>query len=144
MIKNEFSDRAAAEKMFDAAVDASSQTIAKPNVSGCIYSFVIDFKKFVRKSPVLEDVQAIYVSGICIMAKNSKYGDIYKSKYVKEVKGKFAYSAGSHSSPILYPVKDTQIFVHNFPKEPKLDFSKYDIEFKSHFLSLGCVQQYSR
>ncbi len=115
----------------------------KPHVSGCTYSFVIDFKKFVRKSPVLEDVQAIYVSGICIVAKNSKYGDFYKSKYVKEVKGKFAYGAGSHSSPILYPIKDTQIIVHNFPKEPKLDFDKIDIEFKSHFLSLGCVQKYS-
>jgi hypothetical protein len=100
------------------------------------YSFVINFRKYIRKIPQLEDVKAIYVSGVCIIAKNSKYGDFYKSKYVKQVKGKFAYGAGSHASPILYPTKDTQIIVHNFPKKPELDFNDYDIKFKSNFLSL--------
>lgn len=124
--------------------DSKADIDGKPNVSGCTYSFEIDFKKFNRTNPTLEDVQAIYVSGICIMAKNSKYGNFYKSKYVKEVKGKFANGAGSHSYPILYPVKDTKIIVQDFPKEPKLDFSEFDIKYKSHFLSLGNVRQYSR
>ncbi len=106
-----------------------------------LYSFDIEFKKYKRTNPTLEDVKFIFVSGICIACKEDKYGGFYFSKYIKQIKGRFAYCAGSHSSPALYPIKDATISVTNFPKEPKLDFSKFDIEFKSHFLSITNIKQ---
>lgn len=56
-------------------------------------SFDIVFKKYIRTSPELQDIKSIYVSGICIMAKNSKVGDFYISKYIDNIEKQFVYCA---------------------------------------------------
>lgn len=86
------------------------------------YSFKLVFKKYLRKSPSLQDVRSIYVSDICIVAKNSKHGGFYFSKYVSKITGKFHYAAGSVRYPILFPIKDKVVIqVEGFPKKPILE-----------------------
>lgn len=85
------------------------------------YSFdlVFDIKKFYY--PL--ETSSIYVSGICVIAKNSKFGDLYKSKYVNEIKGRICNIAGSHQYPILTSKKNLIIKINNFPKYPLLSDS---------------------
>jgi hypothetical protein len=91
-----------------------------------MYSFQIIFDQYTRTSPVLEDVRGVYVSGICIAAKNDKRGQIYISKHVKNVQGKFLYIAGSERYPILYPKSKSVILtVTGFPKFPILLVNEY-------------------
>lgn len=91
------------------------------------YNFKIVFKKYKRTSPILQDVRSIYVSDICVVAKNSKHGQFYFSKYVSHLSGRFFNVAGSVRYPILYPIKNkVTIHVENFPKKPILEeFDEY-------------------
>ena len=91
-----------------------------------MYSFQIVFEQYTRTSPTLENVGRIVVSGICIAAKNDKCGQIYISKHVKNVQGKFLYIAGSERYPMLYPKSKTVILtITGFPKYPILLVNEY-------------------
>lgn len=86
-----------------------------------LYSFDIVFEKYERRVPVLDDVRGVYVNNICIISKQNKFGKFYKSKFVKDIKGRFEYSAGSNSSPILYPKnRRVVIAVEGFASYPEL------------------------
>lgn len=102
------------------------------------YNFKIVFKKYFRTSPTLQDVRSVYVSDICIVAKNSKHAQFYFSKYVSRLAGKFSNVAGSVRYPILYPIKNkVTIHVENFPKKPILE------EFNEHqnFISIEDITE---
>lgn len=89
------------------------------------YSFKITFNRYERKT-CLSDVRVVNVSGITIVAKNAKFGCVYRSEYVKFQKGKFNYASGSNNYPILFPMgKKVELFMSDFPRYPKL---KTDIE----------------
>ena len=91
-----------------------------------MYSFQIVFEQYTRTFPTLEDVGRIVVSGVCLIAKNDKRGQIYISKHVKNVQGKFLYIAGSERYPMLYPKSKTVILtVAGFPKYPILLVNEY-------------------
>lgn len=82
------------------------------------YSFKITFNRYERRT-CLSDVRTINVSGITIVAKNAKFGCIYRSDYVKFQKGKFNYASGSNSYPILFPMgKKVELFISGFPNYP--------------------------
>ncbi len=104
------------------------------------YSFEIIFDKHDRSSPFLEDVQGIFVSKICIVAKKQKFGKFYFSKYIKKSTGKFRHSAGSNAYPILFPVKQVILFIENFPSYPV--FTNKIMEHKP-FLKIKNIKQFS-
>lgn len=84
------------------------------------YSFKITFNKYERKT-CLSDVRTVNVSGITIVAKNAKFGCIYRSDYVKYQKGKFNHSSGSNNYPILFPNGEkVELFISNFPYYPTI------------------------
>lgn len=85
-----------------------------------MYSFEIHFNPYKRVNGGLTGCRTICVSAICIYAKNNKFGQFYKSKYVEEQKGKFDKIAGSHSYPILWSKKPVILKITNFPKKPVL------------------------
>lgn len=91
------------------------------------YSFKI---VMTRPTHISETTRSIYVSGVCIIAKNSKFsGALYQSKYIKKVWGKFRRVAGSNSYPVLSPLYEkATILVTNFPNNPKLETVKENIE----------------
>jgi len=92
------------------------------------YSFKVTFNKYERKT-CLNDTRTINVSNITIVAKNAKFGCIYRSGYVKFQKGKFNYASGSNNYPILFPMgKKVEIFVTNFPCFPVLKTLRDHIE----------------
>lgn len=98
------------------------------------YSFKITFNRYERRT-CLSDVRTINVSGITLVAKNSKFGCIYRSDYVKFQKGKFYYTAGSNNYPILFPMsKKVELFVSGFPNYPQI------IEQRDH-ISISDIQQ---
>jgi len=87
-----------------------------------MYSFTIEFDRYKRTSPTLQDVSSIVVSGITIYSKNNKFGKFTKSKYVKKQEGLFMNVAGSNSYPVLMPIQDKVLLhIEGFPKEPKLE-----------------------
>lgn len=97
-----------------------------------MYSFELHFAKH-KPAWLLADTQALYVSGICLAAKNAKYGQFYFSKYIKSMKGTFAKVAGSHSYPMLFPNGNKVVlYVENFPKYPKLIFNELETKWKTH------------
>lgn len=98
------------------------------------YSFKITFNKYERKT-CLSDVRTINVSGITIVAKNAKFGCIYRSDYVKFQKGKFNYASGSNNYPILFPMgKKVELFISDFPNYPVIR------EERDH-ISISDIQQ---
>lgn len=82
------------------------------------YSFKITFNRYERRT-CLSDVRTINISGITIVAKNAKFGCIYRSDYVKFQKGKFNYASGSNNYPILFPMgKKVELFISGFQNYP--------------------------
>ncbi len=66
-----------------------------------MYSFELHFESYKRLPGCLEDTRRVYVSNICIVAKNNKYHQFYFSDYVTKMKGKFEPVTGSHNYPQL-------------------------------------------
>jgi hypothetical protein len=103
-----------------------------------MYDFKIHFTP-VKPTTSLVCIKAVYVSGICIVAKNSKFGDFYFSKYIKSIQGKFKHVCGS----VRYPYLNTQgkkviLQITNFPVYPSLDniyqnsLGEIGLEFLQH------------
>jgi hypothetical protein len=89
------------------------------------YNFEIHFERY-QQTSCLNDVRAIYVSGICIAAKNQKFGKPYISKYVKNVLGAFLFVAGSERYPTLYPKnKAVVLTLEGFPHYPVLNVTEH-------------------
>ena len=84
------------------------------NSNKTTYDFTIVFKPYERKQPALDDISKVYVNNVCIVAKNQKHDALYVHRQAKIVKGKFKYSAGSVSYPILWCNKEVYIKVKNF------------------------------
>lgn len=86
-----------------------------------MYSFEIEFNR-IKRDNILYCHRAIYVSGICIVAKNDKFGNFYFSKYIKKRIGNFLNVCGSNQYPELCPAKNkVTLYIHNFPKFPTLN-----------------------
>jgi hypothetical protein len=90
---------------------------------GITYDFDVVFVQNKIESLYTDVTKSIYVSDICIVAKNQKVGGLYFSKYVDEKIGKFQHVAGSWNYPILYvsggKVGDkVMLRVKDFPKKP--------------------------
>lgn len=90
-----------------------------------MYNFDLVIDKYERKWPALQDVQSVVVSGICLVAKNKKYGGFYYSKYIKNKRGNFLYGAGSHNWPILYTNGKVILKVKDFPVEPIITLTEH-------------------
>lgn len=91
------------------------------------YNFTVIVRKYERNNPTLDDMRAIYSARTCLVAKNSKYGDIYLHPCAKIVKGRFEFSAGSHSYPVLMPkTKEVHIQVRDFPYPPDINTDQYN------------------
>lgn len=88
-----------------------------------MYHFKVIFEPYDRKSPFLEDVRALVVSGITLASKSLKVGGIeINKKFVHYVDGRFTHVAGSNRYPILFPKRTRVVlWVHNFPDPPKLE-----------------------
>lgn len=102
------------------------------------YNFKIHVKPFKNTSPYLQEVRSIYVSGICIVAKNSKEGCFYYSKYAIKEQGNFHYVAGSIKYPALLPKTRVIIKVTNFPRKPNLQL--HLPEYKD-YISISDIQE---
>lgn len=86
-----------------------------------MYSFEIEYNK-VKIDIYLLEHQSLYVSGICIVAKNDKYGQFYFSKYIKEKEGMFRNVCGSNRYPSLQPRGSKVILkIEDFPKYPVIN-----------------------
>jgi hypothetical protein len=86
-----------------------------------MYSFEIEFNR-IKMDTELVAHQSIYVSGICILAKNNKFGGFYFSKYIKSKVGKFHNVCGSNRYPSLQPIKDKVLLkIEGFPRNPTID-----------------------
>lgn len=106
------------------------------------YSFKIQIKPFSVKSPYLETIRRIYVSNICIVAKNSKEGGIYLSNYAKIIQGRFFYVAGSVRYPILVPKGHITIKVKDFPFKPCFTWNHMGAKEYINYLSITDIQEY--
>lgn len=102
------------------------------------YNFKIHVKPFKRTSPYLQDVKNIYVSGICIVAKNSKEGGFYYSEYATKEQGNFHNVAGSIKYPALLPKTRVVIKVTNFPRKPNLQL---DMPEYKDYISISDIQE---
>lgn len=81
------------------------------------YSFKITVRKYER-SPV-KDIRTVCINNITLVAKNSKFGGYYRSKYVKKQVGRFAYAAGSNAYPVLIPINEkVELYIVGFPSNP--------------------------
>lgn len=90
------------------------------------YNFQITIKQYERSSPTLHDMRVVRATGICIVAKNSKFGGLYLHPKAKIVKGRFEHVAGSNSYPILYPKsKEVVIEVTDFERFPEITTDRY-------------------
>lgn len=70
----------------------------------------------------IDETCTISVSGISIISKREKYGGLKISKYVKNIKGRFARRGGSHQYPRLHAARKKVIIqVEGFPKYPILE-----------------------
>lgn len=84
------------------------------------YNFELTIKKYKRSNGCLEDIRAVYINGICIVAKNLKHGGFYFSSYIAKRDGKFFHVAGSVQYPILFPKTDEVVLkIEGFPQNPK-------------------------
>lgn len=104
-----------------------------------MYSFQIEFQQYKQTNPTLENIQAVFVSGICIVSKNDKFGKFYFAKCVKNVSGRFKHVAGSERYPTLYPqTKSVVLTIKGFKKYPVLAVNEY----QSHIqIKNICVEQ---
>jgi hypothetical protein len=102
-----------------------------------MYNFIIEFNPYSRLNGGLNDTRTIYVSGICIVAKNQKFGKAYHSPYIKHMDGSFAKVAGSNSYPLLWPVVGPKkkkkrgtvtLHIKGFPRYPKFDLDQKKCE----------------
>ena len=98
------------------------------------YSFDLHFNNPKSKSS-LAIVSNIYINGVCIIAKNTRRGGLYISRYIENINGKFAYVAGSISTPMLYAEKGEIIIkVKDFPKNPQVIFENEHVQ--------DCLQEF--
>ena len=103
-----------------------------------MYNFEIHFNQIKPTTPLV-CIKAVYISGICVVAKNSKFGNFYFSKYIKKLKGKFKQTCGSNKYPYLNAEnKKVVLQITNFPIYPVLDnvyqhsLGEKGIEFLQH------------
>lgn len=89
------------------------------------YSFTLIIKKYDRQNCTLDDMRVIYSDKTCLVAKNSKFGDLYIHKSGKIIKGRFIKDAGSIMYPILIAQKEVHIRFENFPTEPNIITDQY-------------------
>jgi hypothetical protein len=89
------------------------------------YSFTLVVKRYNRVNCVLDDMRVIYSDKTCLIAKNSKFSDLYVHKAGKIIKGKFINNAGSVRYPILIAEKEVHIKFENFPKKPNITTDQY-------------------
>jgi len=91
-----------------------------------MYNFDIVFSEYQTKNVFLEDIQRLCVSGICIVAKNDKFGGFYFSKYIDKRIGNFRNVCGSNNYPTLKPQrKNVILHIKNFPHAPVLETTQY-------------------
>lgn len=97
-----------------------------------MYSFDIVFSDYETQSVFLDDVQRVYVSGVCIIAKNQKFGGLYFSKYIAKRIGNFRYVCGSNNYPTLKAQgKQVTLHIKNFPHLPVLQTTQEHIAIKN-------------
>jgi len=85
------------------------------------HSFILIIKRYNIQSIFLDSMRTIYSDKICLVAKNSKFGDLYIHKSGKIIKGIFCNNAGSINYPILIPQSDeVHIRFENFPRLPNI------------------------
>lgn len=89
------------------------------------YSFTIIVKPYKRVNCTLDDMRVIYNGKTCLVAKNSKHGDLYLHKCAKIIKGSFHKNAGSIRYPILFAKNEVHIRVENFHSEPNIITDQY-------------------
>lgn len=89
-------------------------------------NFTLRIYKDLKRNPVLSDISDITISGITLISKNSKFGEVCfhksnqrKFKYTIELSKTFNYASGSHSSPNLsFKGEYIDIIVKGFPRYP--------------------------
>lgn len=89
-------------------------------------SFTLRIYKDETNIPVLSSLRQITISGITLITKGSKFGDICfhngnqkKFKYKLTTSKKFNEVSGSHSTPTLtFKGEYIDIYVENFPRYP--------------------------
>ena len=89
------------------------------------YNFIIRLYKDTDRAPALSDIQSITISGITLVSKPSKYGEVCLHKSNQKKYGyKISFNkrfihAGSHNYPILaFKGEYIDIKVENFPRFP--------------------------
>jgi hypothetical protein len=76
-------------------------------------------KKYLRRSPALDDITCIYNHKTCLVAKNHKHGGLYIHPTGEIIEGKFFKSSGSIRHPVLQAeTKEVHIKFENFPYNP--------------------------
>jgi hypothetical protein len=99
-----------------------------------MFDFTIRLYNYEKeRTSTLEDINNITISNITLVSKPYKVGKVCLHKgnqkkfgYRIKIKGKFFYSAGSHSSPILsFKENYIDIEVTNFPRFPMLSQDYY-------------------
>lgn len=70
-------------------------------------------------------MRVIYNDKVCLIAKNSKCGNLYLHPSAKIIKGKFAKNAGSIRYPILIAEKEVHVRFENFPFAPNIRTDQY-------------------
>lgn len=104
-----------------------------------MYTFEIHFNQ-VKETTPLVCIQSVYVSNICIVAKNNKVGGFYFSKYITSKKGTFKHICGSVRYPHLNTESKVILEIKNFPTYPSLDNPYQDslgakgLEFLQHII----------
>lgn len=70
-------------------------------------------------------MRVVYNGNVCLIAKNSKRGNLYLHPTAKIIKGKFANNAGSIRYPILIAEKEVRVRFENFPFAPNITTDQY-------------------
>ena len=103
------------------------------------YSFTLIVKRYDRQNCTLDDMRVIYSDKTCLIAKNSKFADLYIHKTGKIIKGKFVKNAGSIRYPVLIAEKEVHIRFDNFPKEPNIITDQYQKQDIISVVDISCT-----
>lgn len=103
------------------------------------YSFTLIVKPYERKNCTLDDMRVIYSDNTCLIAKNSKHGDLYVHKTGKIIKGSFHRNAGSIRYPILFAKNEVHIRFENFPSQPNIITDQHQKQDIISVVDISCT-----
>jgi hypothetical protein len=105
-----------------------------------LYSFTLVVKPYKRENCTLDDMRVIHSNNTCLVAKNSKFGNLYIHKTGKIIKGGFIKNAGSNAYPVLISKNEVHIRFENFKGKPNIGTDQHIKQDIISIIDVCCVK----